>query len=138
MMQSPRRMPASQTREVRTNGPCRPKAHRLDVRLASADHDRIVEEAMRRQLSVSTYVRQALLGQVDYASDRDAHVLSALVRALDIRAEALAEMASEIALTLLERIAREPIPPEERRAYVAGAVECFRDALRRRLQEAAQ
>jgi hypothetical protein len=135
MTRSPRRTAVLQNHEPGTNGASRAEARRLDVRLASADHDRIVEEAIRRHLSVSTYVRQALLGQVDYTDDHDAHMLSALARALDMRAEAFAETAGEIALTLLERIGSEPISPEERRAYVAGAVECFRDALRRRLQE---
>src|SRR5947207_3282451 len=111
------------------------KSCRLDVRLSSADHARIVAEARHRCMSVSTHVRQALLGQVDYAADRDARLVAALVRALDTRAEALAEVAGEIALTLLERLSSEPISPEARAAYIAGAVECFRDALRRHLQD---
>ena len=111
------------------------KALRLDVRLSSIDHARIVEEAKRRRMPVSTYVRQALLGQVDYAIDRDAHLVTAVVRALDMRAETLAETFGEIALTLLERMAPESISPEDRHAYIAGAVECFHEALRRHLQE---
>jgi hypothetical protein len=125
---------AQQPQENGTNETLRTKVRRLDVRLSSPDHARIVEEAVRRQLSVSAYVRQALLGHIDYANDHDTRLLDTFARALDTRAEALAEVAGEIALTLLERVAPGPIPPQDRHAYVAGAVDCFRDALRRHLQ----
>jgi len=112
-----------------------PRIHRLDVRLSSSEHASIVEEAARRGLSVSTYARQAFLGQIDHGRNRDARLMAMLVRTFDARLEALAEMTGEVALTLLERVAPGPISPEDRHAYVAGAMECFRDALRRHLQE---
>lgn len=135
MTQSPKQMSAAQVRKHSMTEARPTKIRRLDVRLSSTEHARIVEDAMRRGLSMSTHVRQALLGQVGCATDRDARLVAALVRALDTRAEALAETTGEIALTLLERMASEPISPEARAAYIAGAVECFRDALRRHLQD---
>jgi hypothetical protein len=135
MTQSPQQMFGPRTREPGTTEARPAKGRRLDVRLSSAEHARIVAEAARRGLTVSTYARQALLGQIDYGHDCDTHVVATLLRGFDARLEAIAEMVGEVALTILERAAAEPTSPEDRRTYVAGAVECFRDALRRHLAE---
>jgi hypothetical protein len=111
------------------------RPRRLDVRLSPTEYGRVVGDATRRGMSVSGYVRQTLVGQIDHARDRDAHLLAMLARTLDARAEALAEMVGEVALTLVERLAPGPTSPEDRHTYVAGAVECFRDALDRHLNE---
>jgi hypothetical protein len=135
MMPSSRPLSDAPARERHVTDARRARPRRLDVRLSTTDHARIAQDAARRGLTVSAYTRQALLGQIDHARDHDAQFVADLTQAVDARAEALAETIGEIALTLLERGTSEPIPEREQRTYIAGALRCFHDALRRRLTE---
>jgi predicted NBD/HSP70 family sugar kinase len=83
-----------------------PGAVRLDVRLSLDDRTRIVREAVRRRLTVSAYVRQTLLGRLDYEQDRDGHAIAAAARETDARARALVEIVVEAIRNALETLGR--------------------------------
>jgi len=81
-----------------------PEAVRLDVRLSPEDRTRIVREAVRRRLTVSSYVRQTLLGRLDYEHDRDGQASAAAARETDARARALVEIVVEAIRNALETL----------------------------------
>ena len=111
-----------------------PEAVRLDVRLSPEDHARVTAEAARRRLTVSSYVRQTLLGRLNAEQDRDGRAIAAAARETDARARALVEIIVEAIRNALETLGR-TVPDEETKAeqqrllrWYASAVE---DHLRR-------
>ena len=105
------------------------EAVRLDVRLSPEDRTRIVREAVRRRLTVSSYVRQTLLGRLDYEQDRDGWAVAAAAREADARARALVEIVVEAIRNALETLGRtvtdEDAKAEQQRLlrWYASAVE---------------
>ena len=106
-----------------------PEAVRLDVRLSPEDHARVTGEAARRRLTASAYVRQALLGQLDYEQDRNGRATAALACETDARARALVEIIVEAIRNALETLGR-TVTDEETKAeqqrllrWYASAVE---------------
>ena len=122
------------TGEVVGVTPVMPGAVRLDVRLSPEDHARVTAEAARRRLTVSTYVRQALLGRFDSEQDRDDRVIAALARETDARARALVEIIVETIRNALETLGRTVTDEEtkaEQQRLLRWYVSAVEDRLRR-------
>jgi hypothetical protein len=58
------------------------RPHHLEIRVSSTELARIQREASKRHLTVSAYIRLALVGEVQHTEDRDQRIAGEVSRAL--------------------------------------------------------
>jgi hypothetical protein len=111
-----------------------PRTVRFEVLLTPSEARRIQREAMRRRLTESAYVRNALQGHTDHAEDMLERTIERIGQAVTHDIEGMVAAVAVAATVVIGQVSKRRIPAEERTRAVTALTAYYRQRVARAVQ----